>query len=122
MQLDISGFFMAIDRNILFTLFEKLSGCKLPKGGVSTLRALKREVVEAFNILPEHSRFTAGMIAWLGFVSGSNFLPLVPLLASVAIVMLSLDSGMRTRVEEFRKHIPRTFLLALLCHYKLLAN
>ncbi len=60
-------FYKKIGAKLVFALFEKLSGCKLPKGGVSTLRALKREVVEAFNVLPEHSRFTAGMIAWLGF-------------------------------------------------------
>jgi len=54
-------------------------------------------------------------VAGLGLVNGNIFLPVVPLVASIAIVMLSLDSGLRTKVAEFRKHIPRTFLLAILC-------
>ncbi|MFH1631271.1 MAG: cation:proton antiporter [Candidatus Aenigmatarchaeota archaeon] len=54
-------------------------------------------------------------ISWAGFATGESFLPIVPIVASIAIVMLSLDSGMRTKVAEFKKHIPRTFLLAFLC-------
>jgi len=52
--------------SIFFWLFRRISGHSLPKG-LSTFRVLSRRVIEAFNELPERSRFTAGLIAWLGF-------------------------------------------------------
>ncbi len=49
-----------------FWLFRKCSGFSLPIG-MSTFRVMSRRFVEAFRGMGEHSRFTAGMMAWLGF-------------------------------------------------------
>ncbi|MHC9543618.1 MAG: glycosyltransferase family 2 protein [Vulcanimicrobiota bacterium] len=49
-----------------FWLFRMCSGFLLPIG-MSTFRVMSRRFVEAFRRMGEHSRFTAGMMAWLGF-------------------------------------------------------
>ena len=52
--------------SLYFWLFRKCSGFSLP-AGMSTFRIMSRRFVEAFSRMGEHSRFTAGMMAWLGF-------------------------------------------------------
>jgi dolichol-phosphate mannosyltransferase len=52
--------------SLYFWLFRKCSGFSLPVG-MSTFRIMSRRFVEAFRKMGEHSRFTAGMMAWLGF-------------------------------------------------------
>jgi glycosyltransferase involved in cell wall biosynthesis len=60
--------------NVFFGLFRALAGYGLPENA-STYRAMTRNVVRAFNRMGEHSRFTAGMIAWLGFSIGTVPVP-----------------------------------------------
>jgi len=54
------------------------------------------------------------LVAWLGFVPSNGFMPIVPIVATVAIVMLSFDTGLYTNFYDFVKQFPRTFLLAIL--------
>jgi glycosyltransferase involved in cell wall biosynthesis len=49
-----------------FAFFSSMTGLRLPEGA-STLRVVSRAFADAFNSLPERNRFTAGMMAWLGF-------------------------------------------------------
>lgn len=59
-------FFRRLGAQIIFWMFDRLSECKIPRN-ISTFRILSRRAVDAFNRMPEHSRFTAGMMAWMGF-------------------------------------------------------
>lgn len=58
--------FRRLNARAFFWLFEKTAGHRLPPG-MSTFRVLSRGVVDAVLQMPEHSRFTAGIIAWVGF-------------------------------------------------------
>jgi len=49
-----------------YALFQRLSATELPQGG-GDFRLLDRRVVDAMNALPERTRFTKGLYAWLGF-------------------------------------------------------
>lgn len=60
------SFLKKINAELFFLFFEKLTGYKLPQG-ISTFRVMSRRFVDAFNMMPEHSRFTAGIMAWIGF-------------------------------------------------------
>lgn len=55
-----------VNAKTFFWLFRKMTGYHLPEG-ISTFRVLSRRAVEVFNRMPEQSRFTAGMMAWIGF-------------------------------------------------------
>jgi glycosyltransferase involved in cell wall biosynthesis len=49
-----------------YAIFDSLSATRLPRGA-GDFRLLDRRVVDAINALPERTRFTKGLYAWLGF-------------------------------------------------------
>ena len=49
-----------------YALFARVSTTELPRGG-GDFRLLDRRVVDAMNAMPERTRFTKGLYAWLGF-------------------------------------------------------
>jgi polyisoprenyl-phosphate glycosyltransferase len=49
-----------------YALFAQVSTTELPRGG-GDFRLLDRRVVDAMNAMPERTRFTKGLYAWLGF-------------------------------------------------------
>jgi dolichol-phosphate mannosyltransferase len=53
-----------------FVVFRFFSGIALPEG-ISTYRVVSRRFANAFNQLNDHNRFTAGLMAWLGFTVAS---------------------------------------------------
>lgn len=51
---------------LFYATFARLSSTDLPRGG-GDFRLLDRRVVDALNMLPERTRFTKGLYAWIGF-------------------------------------------------------
>lgn len=60
------SFFKKASARAFFWLFSKLSGQTLP-ANVSTFRIMSRRFIDTLNQMQEQNRFTAGMVAWLGF-------------------------------------------------------
>ncbi len=60
------SFTKRLNARLFFGLFRWATGFNIPVD-ISTYRVLSRKAVDAFNSMNEHSRFTAGMMAWLGF-------------------------------------------------------
>lgn len=53
---------------MFYSLFERLSGTRLPEGA-GDFRLLDRKAVDALNSMPERARFTKGLYSWIGYRS-----------------------------------------------------
>jgi len=82
---------------LFYRLMRHLARIDLP-GDTGDFRLLDRRVVEAFNALPERSRFVRGLICWTGFKSAEVPFERAPRFAGVTkynyvkLLKLALDS------------------------------
>jgi polyisoprenyl-phosphate glycosyltransferase len=65
-QRDGETWFKKLSAALFYRLLTRLTHVKIPRD-TGDFRLMRRRVVDALNVMPEHHRFIRGMVSWIGF-------------------------------------------------------